>query len=246
VEKPSGAQLLLLLREGHAADWESLCRALGRDPRERNSLTFWIAEALQELVAAGLVKVEGLLDPPSFEFPTGRIVLTRQATLAQHALGVSLPEAAKMKTGRSMVVEPFFGTSGPPDRRRLDLFMLMPFSDELRPVYEDHIKKVSSRLSLQIARADDFFSAHEIMKDIWRSLVSTTAVIADCTGRNPNVFYEIGIAHTLGKPVILITQTKDDVPFDLRAVRYIEYQFTPRGMKQFEKHLEAAIRDAVS
>ena len=48
-------------------------------------------------------------------------------------------------------------------------------------------------------------------------------MIADCTGRNPNVFYEIGIAHTLGRDVILITQNEADVPFDLRHLRYVQY-----------------------
>lgn len=124
--------------------------------------------------------------------------------------------------------------------------MLMPFTETIQPVYEDHIKKVASGMSLQIARADDFFSSHEVMQDVWQSLVAATAVIADCTGRNPNVFYEIGIAHTLGKPVILITQNSDDVPFDLKAIRYIKYNFTPRGMSQFEVNLESAIREAVS
>lgn len=48
-------------------------------------------------------------------------------------------------------------------------------------------------------------------------------VVCDCTGRNPNVFYEAGIAHTLGREVILITQNGHDIPFDLRHLRYIPY-----------------------
>jgi len=246
MDKPTGAQILLLIREGRATDWASLCQHFRREPHETNSCTFWIAEALQKLVVSGLVEVQGPLDPPSFVFPTGKIRLTRDAALIQHALGVSLPEVAKMKRGRAIVVEPFFGVVDLQDDDRSDLFMLMPFSDELLPVYEDHVKKVVSEMSLDIKRADDFFSSHEIMKDIWRSLLGTTAIIADCTGRNPNVFYEIGIAHTLGKPVILITQNKDDVPFDLKAIRYIEYKYTPPGMKQFENALRSTINKILS
>ncbi len=246
MDKPSGAQILLLIREGHATDWASLCQQLGRDPHEQNSYTFWIAEALGELVAADLVHVQGPLDPPSFRFPSGKIRLTRNAALTQHALGVSLPETAKMKRGRAIVVEPFFGVVDIKEDDRTDLFMLMPFSDDLLPVYEGHIRKVVSKMSLIISRADDFFTSHEIMKDIWRSLVGTTAVIADCTHRNPNVFYEIGIAHTLGKPLILITQNKDDVPFDLRAIRYIEYKYTRPGMMKFESTLRSTINEILS
>ena len=65
------------------------------------------------------------------------------------------------------------------------------------------------------------------------------AVIADCTTRNPNVFYEIGMAQTVGKPVLLITQDESDVPFDLRHLRYIKYAYTPPGMAAFEANFEA-------
>jgi hypothetical protein len=55
------------------------------------------------------------------------------------------------------------------------------------------------------------------------------------------VFYEIGMAHTVGKPVILTTQNETDVPFDLRSIRYIHYRYTPPGMKEFEERLAKTI-----
>jgi hypothetical protein len=67
-------------------------------------------------------------------------------------------------------------------------------------------------------------------------------LIADCTGRNPNVCYEIGVAHTLGRTVILITQSKDDVPFDLQSIRYILYENAPRGMPLFGQSLKQTLR----
>lgn len=237
MSKPTGAQILLLIREGKVHDWNSLCRSLGRSPTERNSETFWIAEALQELILAGLVEVEGDIDPPSFQFPEGVIRLTRNASVTQHALGISLPELAKLKRDHSMVIEPFFGVPEKREKHRTDLFVLMPFQASLKPVYEDHMLNVAKVLGLTIVRGDDFFNAKSVMSDIWESICGTRAVIADCTGRNPNVFYEIGLAHTVGKPVILITQNEKDVPFDLRHIRYIRYEYTPRGMKDFEEAL---------
>lgn len=68
-------------------------------------------------------------------------------------------------------------------------------------------------------------------------------MIADLTGKNANVFYEVGVAHALGKEVILITQTMEDVPFDLKALRCIVYSFTPRGMKEMENKLRTTIRE---
>jgi len=81
------------------------------------------------------------------------------------------------------------------------------------------------------------------MADIWEAICAARIIVADCTGRNPNVFYEAGLAHTVGKPVVLLTQNKDDIPFDLRHIRYIDYEFTPRGMAIFEERLLKTLID---
>ncbi len=84
---------------------------------------------------------------------------------------------------------------------------------------------------LTVARADDFYTNQAVMQDVWSAIVNAKMVIGDCSGRNPNVFYEIGISHTLGRPTVLISQSVDDIPFDVRYVRSIVYQYTPPGMK---------------
>ena len=122
-----------------------------------------------------------------------------------------------------------------------EAFVLMPFSVELKPIYEHHIKKTVSQLKLRIGRADDFFGTGSIMKDVWSAIHAARIVIADCTGRNPNVFYEIGLAHAIGRDTILISQSIDDVPFDLRHLRVILYKYTPPGMDAFEKALRTTI-----
>jgi hypothetical protein len=71
-------------------------------------------------------------------------------------------------------------------------------------------------------------------------------VICDCTGRNSNVFYEIGIAHTLGREVILITQSAADIPFDLRHLRYVLYSDTKAGLLVLQTQLQARITDIAS
>jgi hypothetical protein len=69
---------------------------------------------------------------------------------------------------------------------------------------------------------------------IYRSSI----VIVDFSGRNPNVFYEAGIAHTLGKNVIPITQRIEDIPFDLRHHRVLEYLNNREGLQELKKGLE--------
>jgi len=123
------------------------------------------------------------------------------------------------------------------------VFVVMPFESNLQDVYEDHIKKAVKLAGLDAGRADDFFTAGDIMKKIWSAIHASEWVIADCTGRSPNVFYEVGIAHAIGRETILITQNLDDIPFDLRRLEVIHYHFNPRGMQAFEATLTKALRN---
>lgn len=160
----------------------------------------------------------------------------------QATLGFSLKQLANQPFF-GLTVEPIFGEptslKTPPD-----IFVLMPFSPDLQPVYEDHLVKTAQRATLTVARADDFFTTGSIVSDIWGAILSSKLIIADCTGRNPNVFYEVGIAHTVGKKTILIAQDINDIPFDLRHIRCIIYQYTPRGMQEFDEKLFNTIKSA--
>ncbi|MEM9216867.1 MAG: hypothetical protein AAGD25_21270 [Cyanobacteria bacterium P01_F01_bin.150] len=121
--------------------------------------------------------------------------------------------------------------------------MIMPFRNSLEPIYTDHILKVVDELGLSCERGDDFFSSQSIIDEIWAAIFFSKICIADCTGRNPNVFYELGMAHTVGKSVILITQSIEDIPFDIRHRRSIIYEYTPRGMEKFEKSLRKTLEN---
>ncbi len=121
-------------------------------------------------------------------------------------------------------------------------FVLMPFVKEMNPIYIDHIKPVVESEGISCQRADEIFGTSIITFDIWEKINRSRFIIADLTYKNPNVFYETGLAHALGKEVILITQTMNDVPFDLKSLRCIVYSFTPRGMKALEANLVKTIQ----
>jgi hypothetical protein len=121
------------------------------------------------------------------------------------------------------------------------MFVLMPFDEALRPVFEDHIKPTAAILGLTCGRGDDLFSTGSIIQDVREAINEADVIVADCTGRNANVFYEIGIAHTLRKDTILISQTMDDVPFDVKHMHVIGYSYTPRGMSEFEDKLKKIV-----
>ncbi len=139
---------------------------------------------------------------------------------------------------------PIFGAPNK-HQRWPELFMLMPFVPEMKPIFDDHVKKVASEFGLTSARADDFFTGESIMQDVWSAIYHAKVVVADCTSRNPNVFYEIGIAHTLGRESILISQSINDIPFDLRHLRILIYKHTPRGMAEMEKDLRFALTSLI-
>jgi len=236
--------ILWLLRNERVTDWTSLVHELGLEPDVHYSPSWVLLDYLHSLQKAGLITLEGESGSKSYSVPSGRIKLTGRWPQIQATLDLSLTELTKL--GRSaIIVTPYFGK---PEQisDATDLFVLMPFDPQLRPVYEDHIARCASELHLSITRGDDFFTARSVMNDIWNAINNARAIIADCTGRNPNVFYEIGLAHAVGKPVILIAQTVDDVPFDIRHLRYILYDYTPRGMQVFEKRLLDTLRTELS
>jgi hypothetical protein len=221
----TGANVLLLVRDHIANDGASLRREFGLD----DSAGYYVVPHLEHLKQAGLIDDDG----------NGHYEVSPQWPRIQNALGLSLTQCARLEPS-SVIVSPLFGV---PDKLAapIDVFVLMPFTRELKSVWEEHIKDVVSNMGLTARRADDFFTAHSVMADVWNAICASRAIIADCTGRNPNVFYEIGVAHTIGKPVILITQDPDDVPFDLRHLRHIEYEYTPPGMRQFEISLRQTL-----
>lgn len=121
-------------------------------------------------------------------------------------------------------------------RRERSCFLLMPFSAEWSNRVLNHLKKIVSECNLQCIRADDLYG-NNIIEDIWRAINEVDVIIADTTDKNPNVFYEIGIAHTLGKKLILITQDENSIPFDFRILRHIIYSDNIDGFAILEREL---------
>ena len=105
---------------------------------------------------------------------------------------------------------------------------MMPFDVAFNTVY-DSIRQAADNVGLRCRRADDIWENAVIIQDVVALIDRSRVVVCDCTGRNPNVFYEAGIAHTLGREVILITQSEHDIPFDLRHLRYVKYLNNAEG-----------------
>jgi hypothetical protein len=153
-----------------------------------------------------------------------------RSDLRNRYLGIASEDAAKLES----VIE--------------TCFVLMAFRPELDEIYREIILPLFSEASLNLRcyRADEIFGTAPVMQDVWAAITKARIVIAELTGRNPNVLYELGLTHVLRKPAILIVQSMDDVPFDLRHLRCIVYSLGPGGLRKLRTDLEATIRQVLS
>lgn len=110
------------------------------------------------------------------------------------------------------------------------LSVMMPFTGKSGLVYEA-LRGMAAEMGMACNRADDIWNHDAIIQDVVSLICQSEVVICDLSGKNPNVFYEVGIAHALGKKVILIAQNLEDVPFDLRHLRVIIYHPNGEGIE---------------
>jgi len=109
-------------------------------------------------------------------------------------------------------------------KKRNVCFVISPFGGWNDRYYSEIYAPAVRDAALEPKRADDLYRPSAIVHDIWGYVKKSRVMLADLTGKNPNVFYELDLAHAIGKPVVLLTQDIDDVPFDLRALRVLEYE----------------------
>lgn len=204
------------------------------------SLRHMALRDIDTLEAAGLVRRE--IKNQNIGWDDRKISTTDELGRIQDLFGISL--SRKLRTGAAdfyVDAFPIFGAPLSLHKNWARVFVAMPFLQDLKPVYQDHILPSVLSLGVTCKRGDDFFSANNIMDEVWSAIFHSELCIVDCTGRNPNVFYELGIAHTLGRKAILIAQSINDIPFDIRQYRVIVYSYTPPGMKEFEAALKKTI-----
>ena len=119
--------------------------------------------------------------------------------------------------------------------------VMMPFDAKFDSVHET-IKAACSDLNLASKRVDEIYRPAKIMDDVFSTIAQSSAVVSDLTGRNPNVLYETGLAHALDKDVVSIVQNEQDVPFDLRHMRFLKYLSNNEGLEQLRMQLREALR----
>lgn len=119
-------------------------------------------------------------------------------------------------------------------------FVIMPFNKEMQDVYEDVIKPSIEESGIRCIRADEMVGAANIVRKIIEYIYDAKVVVADLTGKNANVFYELGIAHCFGNNTIVLSQ--EEVPFDVKNYKVIMYENTISGGKKLHKELVQNIK----
>lgn len=122
-------------------------------------------------------------------------------------------------------------------------FVILPFEEEFEELYEQKIAPIIEEKGYDINKADSMASQRAIIEDIINGITNADLVVADLTGTNPNVFYELGIAHGLGVPTILIAQDIGELPFDLSAYKTIEYSLLFSEIGEFEQELSNVVEN---
>jgi nucleoside 2-deoxyribosyltransferase len=114
--------------------------------------------------------------------------------------------------------------TSPQTKPKLFCFVLMPFSSDFDDVYQIGIKEACQAAGAYCERVDEQHYNERMLERIYNQIAKADLLIADMTGKNANVFYEVGYAHALGKPTVLLTRNAADIPFDLTQFPHIVYE----------------------
>jgi hypothetical protein len=256
---------------GHLAlehNFDQLWESANKEIRRRSSVVFLgfdnsgdyeeafqlVLDTLWSQEKNGFYNIMGLTLRDFIRWDKGKTDLSK---ILQNLEQLDMPQSQldNLKTSKKVKVQP--ERTDTPDKQvefkqtevKLNeklCFIIMPFTDKLNPIYDSIIKPVIKDLNLECLRADEIFTSKPIIEDIWKSIKKARFLIADLTERNPNVFYELGLAHALNKDVILLTQDIDDVPFDLRHFRIIVYQDSISGSDKLKSTLKDFINEKIN
>jgi hypothetical protein len=154
-----------------------------------------------------------------------------------------------MQTGRNpkdleMTVKPLFNGRDFKVAQNM-CFVLMPLKENFLRLYDEHVRPTIELQGFKVKKADDIFLPSVIIDDIWALINQARLIVADVTGKNANVFYELGMAHTVGKDTIIMTQSPDDIPFDIKNRRYLKYTDNGEGWTKLRNNLGNYVRSVI-
>lgn len=136
---------------------------------------------------------------------------------------------------------PYFREHGLPSRVAGKVFVAMPFSihEGGFNVWDQLLVPLEKDLSLELIRADRQLAAHGVVDQVFHDIASSELVVADLTGNNPNVYYEVGLAHALGIETLLLLRINDGIPFNVSHLQIIHCD--PTDLAKAQEDIRRAI-----
>jgi len=170
---------------------------------------------------------------------------TKEAFSAAEALQIELLtiEDLEVRASKFGAISHIFekAEKAPPPKPSKDLiFVLMPFKKELEDLYIYGIRRAAEETGYVCLRADEIEHNSDIVEEIFYHIDKATIIIAELTDKNPNVCYEVGVAHGKKKNVILLTKSASEIPFDLKNKNHLIYENINDLEKKLIKRLQAA------
>jgi hypothetical protein len=238
----------------------NLCERDFLNKKENSSLREFVKKAVNRLISKAKENKYWESQPPfggsvgSRLYPTAVVLrallsfFTREVTLFTVQISSTLIDKRVIDYNQlrneATIINSFWGKPNPKSDGDF-CFVLMPFKPpQLTEIYKRYIKEpIQRHTNIKCMRADDIYKPTLIMSDIWNKINDAKFIIADLTDKNPNVFYELGMAHTLGKEVILVSQKEEDIPFDLRGVRTIIYEDSLTGYDYLSEQIFKYIKE---
>jgi hypothetical protein len=121
-------------------------------------------------------------------------------------------------------------------------FVLLEFAKPYTDIYDAIIRPMVEGESLRCLKSDDIFTTTSVIEDIWANINKAALIIADISSNNPNVMYELGVCHTVGKNVMMITQRPEEIPFNFRHMRCYPYTNDARGLEELKSNIRSVIQ----
>jgi hypothetical protein len=158
---------------------------------------------------------------------------------------LSNPDVPVARTPAEKVPSPVLSKE-PRIREFLDTcFVMMPFGPWFDRYYQEIYVPAIKEAGFEPVRADELFTTGSVVEQIWEQIEKAKLLLADLSGKNPNVFYELGLAHAAKKPVVFTASQVDDVPFDLRHLRVIIYDVRePQWSSRLQQSVTDYLRNA--
>jgi len=125
-------------------------------------------------------------------------------------------------------------------------FVLMPHTDEFRDIFNYSIKPAMDANGILVKKAEDIYKPGSILAQVWERIRRAEIILADLTERNPNVILELGLCYGIQRCPILLVRNAEDVPFNLRNLRYIEYENTAKGSEDLKRKLTSTVAEFIA